>query len=171
MSDLALVTLAKSGDKHTEIEQLAWVPLFGISLSTVASLFSSPNRDWFVFTVLCCTKVNGLRLTVWACVMQTTAARLKPTLCLLTTVHMIFASYVILLEQLCRNRSHLIIPYQNFKSGFIFLLFLQRILFVKYESDQPWISYCLFLHPWKHLCSFSFPASSWWSLTVCQFSQ
>lgn len=149
MSDLALVTLAKTGDRHKEIEQLAWVHLFWISLSTIASLFASASRDWFAFTVLCCTKVHGFTLAAWACVTQTTAARLKPTFCLLTTVHIMFASYVTLLQQLHRNKNHLITPYQNFKPGFIFLLFLQRILFVKNESDQAWTS--LFLCPWKHL--------------------
>lgn len=149
MSDLALVILAKTGDRHKEIEQLAWVWLFRISLSTIASLFASASRDWFVFTVLCCTKVHGFTLA--ACVTQITAARLKSTFCLLTTVRIIFASYVILLEQLCKNRSNLITPYQNFKPGFIFLLFLQRILFVKNESDRPWTSFCLFPCPWKHL--------------------
>ena len=169
MSDLALVTLAKTGDRHKEIEQLAWIRLFGISLSTVASLFASASRDWFAFTVLCCTKVPGFRLAAWACGTQTTAARLKQIFCLLTTVRIMFAPYVILLEQL--RGSHLITPYQNFKPGFVFLLFLQRILFVKNESDQPWTSFCLFQRPWEHLHWISFPVSSQSSLTIFQLSQ
>lgn len=128
------LALAKTSDKHKEIEQLAWVSLFRIILSAIASLCSYISWGRLAFTVLCYTKVLGLEFPAWACVIKTPCATLKPTCCLLTTVRM-FTSYVILLEQLCRNRSHLTTPWQSFRSGFIFLLFLQRILFSKCESD------------------------------------
>lgn len=95
--------LAKTGDRRKKIEQLAWVCLFGISLSTMASLLATASRDWFAFIVLCRTKVHLFMLAARACATRTAAARLKLTFCLLTAVHVMFASYVILLEQLHRN--------------------------------------------------------------------
>lgn len=75
VSDLALVTLAKTSHRRKEIEQFAWVLLYGISLSTIVSLFTFASRDWSAPSALYCTKGHGFILAAWACLTQTTAAR------------------------------------------------------------------------------------------------